>query len=207
MTETPDAPLIPSPHTDTDALVRAAQAGDVEAQNELLRRNLPRLRAFVRLRADRFLRARESHSDLVQSACREVLGSLDKIKYENEDLFRGWLYTIVVNKLRDKARFHRAARRDPAREAPEISDVDGLVGAYSTFVTPSQHAVGAELATRIEAAFEQLDSDHREVITLSRLAGLSTASIAQRMERSEQAVRSLLSRALVRLSALLDVRE
>lgn len=205
MSETPDAPLNPSPHT--DALVRSAQAGDVAAQEELLRRNLPRLRAFVRLRADRFLRARESHSDLVQSACREVLGSLDKIKYENEDLFRGWLYTIVVNKLREKARFHRAARRDPAREAPEITDVDGLVGAYSTFVTPSQHAVGAELATRIEAAFEQLDPDHREVITLSRLAGLSTASIAQRMQRSEQAVRSLLSRALVRLSALLDVRE
>jgi len=205
MTETPDAPLQSSPHT--EALVRAAQAGDVSAQDELLRRNLPRLRAFVRLRADRFLRARESHSDLVQSTCREVLGSLDKITYENEDLFRGWLYTIVANKLREKARFHRAARRDPDREAPEITDPDGLVTAYAAFASPSQHAEGAELAARIEAAFEQLDADHREVITLSRLAGLPTAAIALRMERSEQAVRSLLSRALVRLSALLDARD
>jgi RNA polymerase sigma-70 factor (ECF subfamily) len=205
MTGTPDAPL--QPPSQTGALVRAAQAGDVAAQDELLQRNLPRLRAFVRLRADRFLRARESHSDLVQSTCREVLGSLDKITYENEDLFRGWLYTIVANKLREKARFHRAARRDPDREAPELEDPDALVAAYSAFVSPSQHAVGAELAVRIEAAFEQLDADHREVITLSRLAGLSTAAIAQRMERSEQAVRSLLSRALVRLSALLDARD
>ena len=188
----------------TDALVCAAQGGDTAAQDELLRRNLPRLRAFVRLRTDRFLRAHESQSDLVQSTCREVLGSLAGLTYEGADAFHGWLYTVVLNKLREKARYHRADRRNPDREEREIADADGLVAAYAALGTPSEHATSAELAQRIEAAFERLEPDHREVVTLARLAGLPTASIARRMGRSEQAVRSLLSRALVRLSALLE---
>jgi DNA-directed RNA polymerase specialized sigma24 family protein len=42
------------------------------------------------------------------------------------------------------------------------------------------------------------------VLTLSRVLGLSNAQIAVELGKSDGAVRTLLSRALVRLSALLD---
>jgi DNA-directed RNA polymerase specialized sigma24 family protein len=48
---------------------------------------------------------------------------------------------------------------------------------------------------RIEAAFDQLSEEHREVISLAHLAGLLRAEIAERIQRSEGAVRVLLHRA------------
>ena len=53
------------------------------------------------------------------------------------------------------------------------------------------------------ASFDQLSEEHREVITLARLVGFSHRDIAERMGRSEDAVRKLLSRARARLMVLL----
>ena len=52
-------------------------------------------------------------------------------------------------------------------------------------------------------AFAQLPEDYREVITLSRVVGLSHGQIASQLGKSEGAVRVLLHRALARLSGLL----
>jgi RNA polymerase sigma factor (sigma-70 family) len=56
----------------------------------------------------------------------------------------------------------------------------------------------------MERAFDLLSDDHREVITLSRIVGLSHAEIAAELGRSEGAVRVLLSRALVAYVDALD---
>ena len=109
--------------------------------------------------------------------------------------------------MREKGRFHSAERRDARRE--EASLDAGLTGpgdasALGSLLTPSQHAVGREAEERLEAAFDRLSEDHREVIVLARILRLPHAEIARRMGRSDVAVRSLLSRALVVLSAELD---
>ena len=54
----------------------------------------------------------------------------------------------------------------------------------------------------IETAFDELPERYREVITLSRVCGLTTAELAERLELSEHYARTLLSRALARLSRL-----
>lgn len=186
-------------------LVAAARSGDTAAQDELFRQHLPGLRAFVRLRADGPLRLRESQSDLVQSICREVLSDLGAFEYRDPASFRSWMFTLALNKIRQKARFHRAARRDPERERrlPEGSDAD-LVASYAGLANPSRSAIAREEMLRFEAAFDRLDQDHRDVIVWSRLVGLPHREIAERLGRSEQAVRSLLSRALARLSTELE---
>jgi hypothetical protein len=58
----------------------------------------------------------------------------------------------------------------------------------------------------LEAAFDELPEHYREVITLSRIAGLSRAEIAAHMGRSEASVRNLLSRALVVLAEAMAAR-
>ena len=65
--------------------------------------------------------------------------------------------------------------------------------------------MGAEFLTRLEEAFEALEEDEREVVLLSRVAGLSRTEVADAMGRTENAVRNLLHRTLVKLAARLDV--
>ena len=79
-----------------------------------------------------------------------------------------------------------------------------LARALGDQASPSQEAMGAELLARLEAAFEELAEDEREVVLLSRVAGLSRAEVAQTMGRTENAVRNLLHRTLVKLAEKLD---
>lgn len=173
----------------------------------LLERYLPRLRAFVRLRVDAAVRQRESCSDLVQSVCRQVLEGAPGFEYRSEEAFRGWLFRTALNKLRERARFHRAQRRHAKHERGEAPPGDDQrLPAYLRITTPTQAADAHELAERIERAFDRMPEDYREVITLSRIVGLSRSEVAKAMERSEGAVSMLLSRALLELVAVLDGR-
>jgi RNA polymerase sigma-70 factor (ECF subfamily) len=148
------------------------------------------------------LRERESCSDIAQSVCREALRDLPTFEYRGAASFRSWLYTTALNKIRQRGRFYLAEMRTPEREVSE-GELASLADRYASICTPSQDAVARETAESIEAAFDELPEAHREVIALARVAGLTTAEIAQEMGRTEKAVRNLLSRALVRLSMVL----
>ena len=195
---------MPVPSQEPDELVRRAVAGDAQAREELLERILPRLRAFVRLRAGEHLRAHESCADLVQSVCAEVLAELPRLEYGGPEAFRGWLFAMAERKLADRARYWRAAKRDHGREAwldwDEPGEEAGRAEICSRLASPSQGAMAREEMERLERAFRRLGETHRQVIVLARLAGLSHAEIGRRLGRSEQAARSLLFRALAELA-------
>ena len=174
---------------------------DVE---RLLSEHLPGLRAFVRLRMGPVVRAREGESDVVQSACREVLLRADRFQHGGDAGFRHWLYTTALRKIVDKHARHTADKRDVRRERGE-QDAE-LLAAYHAFASPSQLASAREELARIESAFARLSDDHREVVLLSRVVGLSRAEVAASMERSEASVRNLLHRALAHLGQLLETR-
>jgi RNA polymerase sigma-70 factor (ECF subfamily) len=61
-----------------------------------------------------------------------------------------------------------------------------------------------ERIARLEAAFDRLPADYREVITLTRIVGLPHREVAEAMGRSETASRMLLYRALAELAAELE---
>jgi RNA polymerase sigma-70 factor, ECF subfamily len=193
-------------HEDTSELANAAARGDNRAVEVLLERHLPGLRAFVRLRAGEELRRRESNSDIVQSVCREVLQNIDNFKYPSESAFRQWLYTTALRKIVNRAEYWRAAKRAAVKEEtrPDPSSEERLLRAYTSFSTPSRHAMVREEIERIERAFESLTEEYREVITLAHVVGLSRAEIAVQMGKSEGAVRVLLHRALAKISEMLE---
>lgn len=193
-------------------LVERASQGDKPAIAELLERHLPGLRAFVRLRAGPQIRAKESASDLVQSVCLEILQHLDRFKYRGEAGFKHWLYTTALRKIMKRYEYYHAAKRDAGREVRprRISSTAGdeaLMECYRSFSTPSRHAMFHEQLDRVESAFQKLSEDYRTVILLARIVGLSRAEIAEKMGRSETAVRSLLSRALSQLAEVMDQEE
>ena len=170
------------------------------------------LRAFVRLRLGRQLRVRESSLDLVQSVCREALEGLHRFEYRGPNSFRNWLLRQAENKIRDRGRYWNRARRSLDREAGAVTSLlsqertggQTLINQLRSFATPSRHAVAREDLTRAESAFARLAPDSRRVIVLARVQGLSHKQVAQIMDRSEAATRTLLSRALARLSSLLE---
>jgi RNA polymerase sigma-70 factor (ECF subfamily) len=199
--------------TDTHQLIAQASRGDAAAIEQLLEQNLPDLQHFIRVRAGRLLLAKEESSDLVQSTCREILQHLDRFQYENEEAFKKWLHTTALRKILDRARYYQAEKRDagrevrPRRKSPSQSGEGQLLEAYQTFATPSRSAMSREELERVQVAFEQLPDDYREVIILARVVGLPHAEIAEKMNRSQGAVRVLLSRALARLATLVDPDE
>ena len=187
-----------------DKLIDQASHGEAQALDELLGRYLPGLRAFIRLRAGALVRAKESTSDLAQSVCREILQHMDRYQFQGEANFKHWLYTTALRKIANRHEYYGADKRDPAKEvggSPSASD-GPVLECYRSFYTPSEHAMMREELARVEQAFERLPEDYREVIVLARVVGLSRAEIAEKMGRTEGAVRTLLSRALAELAEL-----
>jgi RNA polymerase sigma factor (sigma-70 family) len=168
----------------------------------LLSQHLPGLHAYIRLRAGRMLLAKESAADIVQSACREVLEDRGQVVFDSDGMFRHWLYQAAERKILDRARHWKREKRDAEKEVGSL-DEELWTGAYREIRSPSGHAIAREEAERLEAAFAKLPAEAREVIVLSRVVGLSHAEIAAELDRTEGSVRTLLSRSLAKLSALL----
>src|SRR5262245_27647246 len=174
---------------DPARLVEQARQGDRPAVHTLLERYLPGLRAFIRLRTGALIRDKESTSDLAQSVCREILAHMDRFQYRGEAGFKNWLYKTALRKISNRYKYYGAEKRDAAREVAGRSPGRGsaestaqLLDCYQTFWTPSQDVAQKEELARIEAAFDQLPDNYREVITLSRVVGLSRAEIAAELE-------------------------
>jgi RNA polymerase sigma-70 factor (ECF subfamily) len=195
----------------TELLVAAAQRREEGAVDSLICALLADLRAFVRLRLSPGLRLRESCSDVVQSVCREVVEDLGGFEDRGPGSFRAWLFTATLNKIRQKQEFWHAQKRDPRREiAVDAAHANAEGGLYASICdlggTPSEHAIAREQAERIESAMDQLTTEQREVLLLARIVGLNHREIAERIGKSEVAVRSLLSRGSLRLLAAIEGR-
>jgi RNA polymerase sigma factor (sigma-70 family) len=180
---------------DEDALIGRAKAGDRDAQDDLFRRHLPGLLAWVRLKSPDFLKDRESSLDVVQSVFRDVLGDLDGFEYRGPNSFRNWLLTYADNKLRNRVQFHQAARRAPYREVDaSLSDL------YGSICSPSRAMAAKEQVAEFERAFVQLSTAEQQIILLSRIEELTHAQIAERLGTTEAASKKALSRAMIRLA-------
>lgn len=187
-------------HVDRDLTLRASQ-GDPQSVEQLLVRYLPRLQAFVRSQVDGKLRLKESISDLVQSTCREAIADGPDFEWQGEARFRGWLFTTALNKIRARGRFWDADKR-AAQQASVPPDEVG--DPYGVANSPSHVFAGQEANSNVEAAMAMLPEDYRQVIALCRVAELPHREVGRIMQRTEGAIRMLLSRALCELVAQID---
>lgn len=193
---------------DAENLVHRATQGDGIAVDELIARYLPGLEAYVRRHAGQLVQAKETPDDVVQSACREVLGHLDRFRYDGEDGFRQWLYATALRKIKDKHRYYLAAKRNARREVPMERGPDTEAGnwlelVYESFGSPSQHAQKQEEMGRLAEVFPRLPENYQTVIRRAYLEHRSHDEIAAELGITNAHARVLLSRALARLSTLL----
>lgn len=187
-----------NPMAELHDTIRSARGGDVGAFDTLFARALPRLRAFIRMRAGGVAIARESVSDLAQSVCREVLVEIDQFEFRGEPAFRALLFRRAVQKILKRRRFHRQARRDLGREV--TGDDDELFAGYATMVTPSRNVSAREQLMALDAALAELPEVQRDALAMSRILGMSYTEVAEQLDKSESAVRGLVARGLAVLA-------
>ncbi len=185
-----------------------SSASDFPSREELdalFVRNLDHVRAFVRLHLDAVTREHEAVSDLVQSACREILAS-DRFEFRGEVAFRSYLCQAALHKIRNRRRHHLAKKRGAAAARPLDSETSLANVYHTTMFGPQRSAIRAEEVAQLEAAFERLPDDYRQALTMYRIVGVSLADLAQHLGRTEGATKTLLHRAMARLTTVMDRR-
>jgi RNA polymerase sigma-70 factor (ECF subfamily) len=191
-------------HERTLLEIRAAQAGDRAAAEQLFTRYRDRLLQVVSLLlARRRKDLGEDEEDIVQDSLLEAFLDLGDFEPRSDGAFLHWLSTIAENNLRDTARRQQARKRGEGRVRPR-ADLSGDFLLSSLFPghepTPSQVAGAHELMERVESALIALPERDRRVFVLRRLCGLSNEEVAVELGLGgASSVRSLYSRTLARL--------
>jgi RNA polymerase sigma-70 factor (ECF subfamily) len=109
--------------------------------------------------------------------------------------FRAWLFRIAHNTV---ANAHRSRSRRRTEPLP-----DGFERAAPN-ADPARLVALADELRHVRQAIAQMPDDRRQVILLRFVDGLSTAEVAEVLDRSPGAVRVLLHRALRDLAARLE---
>ena len=194
----------------TRHLVAMAQDGDESALNQLCKVYGTRVLWIVRLRMGKELRSKLDSMDLVQDAFVSALKDLGKFTYKNEGDFLRWLSRIAENRLRGHLHRLHANKRDIRKEVrvnnrrriTEDSFVAALEAVDTT--TPSAIMSKKEEFDKLARAIEALSPQYREVIVLTKIEGLSYKEIGDRLGKSSEAVRKLVSRALEALISIFE---
>ena len=198
--------------SETGRLLGRARAGDRQALSELLERHRDRLRRMVELRLDGRLQARVDPSDVVQDAFLEVAGRLEEyLRGEGLPLFL-WLRLVVGERLATLHRHHLGTKmRDAGREValyrdalPTASSAALAAQLLGKHTSPTQAAIRAERALRLQEALNALDPLDREVLALRHFEQLTRAEAAQVLGIAEEAAAKRYIRALKRLKEALS---
>lgn len=147
-------------------LLRAFQAGDKAACNELLARYRPRLVRIVRTRIGRALRQRVDEEDIVQETLFIASTRLVSFELRSHAGILQWLARIADHVIMSKLAHHGADRRSSKREV-RLDETGGPADSiFSTStLSPSRAAQRAEYEALVDAGVQELEPvEYREVI-------------------------------------------
>ena len=177
-------------------LVRRCQKGDHQAYRVLVERYEGRLYNL----ACSILGDREVARDAAQTAFIRAYQALPRFRAESG--FYTWLYKIAVNVCLN------AAQKEKRRR--DSTSLDTLLesGRFSSehlweFRTPAGDFERLQLQETIQKTLNQLSADHRLVVVLKDIEGMSQEEISETLNCSVGTVKSRLSRARAHLRDLL----
>ena len=172
---------------DTDAdLVLMAQSGDMRAFDALIRRHGRKLYAMVYNMTSHH----EDTNDLLQDIFAKAFQSLGK--FHGKSTFYTWLYTIGMNTTLNflKKRNRRSGLSLNELDQAAFSDpalIDSRVEANPVALLELKN-----LQKRLNEAMQELSNEHRAVVTMFDIQGVSHSDICEILKVSEGTVRSRL---------------
>ena len=180
-------------HDSNARLMLAVQANDAFAFEELTLRNQSRVCAYLQ----RLVGNLQLAEDLTQEVFTRVYKH--RSSYRQEARFSTWLYRIAhnvaSNALRAKSRRPEALFSvvSTGASSTSIGIEDGILA--KSGATPSRRLARVEIQEIVLAAVNSLCENQREAVILKRFEDKSYQEIADIMELTPKAVKSLLHRA------------
>jgi RNA polymerase sigma-70 factor (ECF subfamily) len=165
---------------DIDLMLRF-KAGDEAAFDTLVGKHT---RSVLNIVA-RYLTDRSQAEDVAQDVFVKVYKA--RLKYEPAAKFTTWLFRITVNHCLNEI---RSRRSQPVGSAPMEELVE-----HPSPENPDDRMNSAELRSAVREALDGLPENQRMAVILSRYQDLSYDEIAETMNLSLEAVKSLLFRA------------
>ncbi|WP_372719007.1 RNA polymerase sigma factor [Novipirellula sp.] len=177
---------------------------DAGAFEELVRRYEARLVRLMHTLGP----SHELAEDLTQEVFLRVYRA--RKRYEPGAKFSTWLFTIAGNVARNSARTMSRRREVSEVDAPRNQDAPSNAQLLASTaldasgLMPTRVSEGSERAQIVRQAVESLSERQRMALMLSRFESMSYAEIAETMDLTPKAVKSLLSRARVNLKEMLQ---
>ncbi|MBS5144814.1 MAG: sigma-70 family RNA polymerase sigma factor [Butyricicoccus pullicaecorum] len=173
--------------TGEKVLIARAKKGEIAAFESLMTAYENRVYTL----ALRSTGSEQDAADITQEVFLRAWKSLDS--FRGDSSLSTWLYRVTSNLCVDFAR-KRAAEGNMASiddtESPAASIPD-----LSRAIQPEQAAENQELREELQYALAQLSEEHRRVVLLRDVAGLTYTEIARTLELEEGTVKSRLARA------------
>ena len=182
-------------------LMLQVKAGDAAAFEALVEKYQVRLVGVLR----NMVSDREQAEDLAQEVFLRVYRARER--YVPLARFSTWLFTITHN-VASSALLKRSRRKEvnltnsPSGSMP-TRPLDTMAKEKSSLM-PTRQVDRDELSSIMRQAIDQLGDRQRMALLLSRFEGMSYQEIADTMELSPQAVKSLLSRARLKLKGIVE---
>ena len=180
-------------------LVSLAQAGDMRAYDALVTRHQGKVYAMIK----NMVRNDADAWDLSQEAFVKAWQALPR--FEARARFSTWLFRISHNVVYDWVRKRKIESAGELND--EIFDREKIDASARTapaiIEAPDEALASSELREKIESALAKLTPDHREVVILKDVQGLSYKEIAEVMDSTLGTVMSRLFYARQKLQTLL----
>lgn len=198
---------------DAEFLARL-QSRDAKAFADLVARYEGPLIAFIGKRTGRTLKSKVEPQDLYQEVCLSAFHAAEEIDFTKTQPFR-WLCQLAERRIVDAHRKLVAAQKRSADkeidvkarvggngEAPSLRDilVASMTSASAAFSKKIKHE-------RIDLAMAELPEETREILKLRYIDDLPTKEIAERLGKTDGAVRVAITRAVDRLQKLMSDEE
>jgi RNA polymerase sigma factor (sigma-70 family) len=123
-----------------------------------------------------------------------LLNKVEEFEPRHQGAFIVYVRRTLENKIRDVLR--QAGRRSNVEPLPEDLPHDAP--------SPLEQAIGGDVVRAYERALSQLSPEHQEAVVLRMEMGFSWREVGEALGTSPAAARMTVSRALVRLTGLLD---
>ena len=184
---------------DESALIRAAQGGDAEAFEQLVRSYD---QSVLRL-AMNLLRSPEDARDVYQEAFLRVYRNLHSFRFDCS--FSTWLYRIVSNLCLDQLRKRKVRKEEPASLATSEGQLDRFefVAEERADVDPQRRLMSAQINSRISEVLGSLTARERLVFEMRHYQGMRLRSIGEALGTTEEAAKNCLFRATQKMRAAL----
>ncbi len=170
----------------------AAQSGDREALDRLLRRHQDRIHAVCR----RLAGNDADGLDAAQEALIAIAKGLPR--FDRRSRFSTWAYRVATNAALDEL------RRRQRRPEPGLADIDNRGGRRGAAQPGPELAEAVAASIDIDSALAGLPEDFRIPVVLRDVAGFDYAGIAEVLDLAPGTVRSRISRGRARLAEALN---